>query len=59
MQSEKTIRAAEEFATWNTVTEFQLPLDDLDVVASGFSTERDECPKDYCPKDYCAKAYES
>lgn len=59
MQSEKTFGASEEFAGWKAVTELQLPADDLDVVASGFSTERDECPKDYCPKDYCARAYES
>ena len=61
MQSENTIGAAEEFARWDAVTELQLPLDDLDVVASTIrhGPEEVKCQQSYCPNGYCRTGYSS
>ena len=61
MQSENTIGATEEFARWDVATEFQLPVDDLDVVASSITHGPDEvrCEQSYCPQSYCASGYSS
>lgn len=61
MQIENTIGTAEEFARWEAVTALQLPVDDLDVIASNITRGPEEvrCESGYCPKNYCGGGYQS
>lgn len=61
MRSENMVGTAEEFARWDIVTELQLPVDDLDVIASSITRGPEEvrCEQTYCPSNYCAQGYSS
>jgi len=62
MGTDTPVGSVHEVPRAQGVAELELPVDDLDIVASALPQDGSddvECTKNYCPKDYCESGYSS